>query len=234
MSRPTAETSVEGLVHSIAKSKNFKRLAGYSIECLNKLINKTASDWVEQCALAVKLGGLQIIVDVLANPSTSDAGIFVQATQAIAILASSSARAGATLGESHPAVLTLLRAFVFYWDTTVPSLADSRKQLSGEDKQTVCGTAEAFASILLTVSKNAPRALLTVENALGALARLFSPEYTAASGGIAVFHPPAANMALQALALVRGPAFRSPPLQRCACVCPLLACLPPPLPLLLV
>jgi hypothetical protein len=200
-----ADSSVEGLVHSIQKSKTFKRLAGYSIECLNKLINPTASDWLEQSALAVKLGAVPAIVDVLANPSTSDAGIFIQATKAVAILASSSARAGQSLCDVPSAVGTIINAFVYYWDTTLPSLTDSRKQLSIEDKQAAYTTAESFAGIIATVAKHGPKVLTSVPAAVPALCRLIVPDFgtlSSSSTKLSLFHPPAASLAFQALTLV--------------------------------
>lgn len=220
----SADSSVEGLVQSIQKSKNFKRLAGYSIECLNKLITPTASDWAAQAGNALRLGAVHAIVDVLNNPSTSDAGIFIQAIKAIATLSASSARAGAVLGDAPADVAVIVRAFVFYWDTTVPSLADSRKQLSTEDRQAAAGTAEGFANIALTAAKHSPRAVLTTEGALSALCRVVHPEYTpspaAKSAGPTVFHAVATSLALQALTVVRMTAptqCRTPSFRFCSC-----------------
>jgi hypothetical protein len=205
----SADSSVEGLVHSIQKSKTFKRLAGYSIECLNKLINPTASDWLEQSGLAVKLGAVPAIVDVLANPSTSDAGIFIQATKAVAILASSSSRAGQSLCDVPSAVGTIINAFVYYWDTTLPSLTDSRKQLSAEDRQSAYSTAESFAGIVATVAKHGPRVLTGVPAAIPALCRLIVPDFgtptSSSAPKLSLFHPPAASLAFQALTLVWRP-----------------------------
>lgn len=202
-SRAPAEGSVEGLVHSIQKSKTFKRLAGYSIECLNKLITPTASDGAAQCGLAVKLGATAAIIDVLTNPSTSDAVIFVQALKAVATLSVSSARGGQALSDSPAGIATIVRAFTFYWDTTLPSLVDSRKQLSSEDKQTAAAVSEDFATIMHTVAKAAPRVVLTVEGALSALCRLVFPEFSGTTSRPIVFHSPATVSALQALTVVR-------------------------------
>jgi hypothetical protein len=213
--------SIEGLVQSINTHKKFKRLAGYSISCLVKLIAPPASDWVNLSLEAARCGAVGAIGEVLQNPTTGDAGIFQHSVAAVASIALSSVRCAAAIAES-PALGTILSAFVFYWDKTLPELASGTRGggLEGEDLLGARGCMKHVADVLHAVSKQAPATLLQQPQGVPVLLRLAVPGFGAATpalsaaGGL-VIDLPSSALAMQSLGLVSWDKHCSPRTHTC-------------------
>ena len=69
-----AATSIEGLVQSIRTHKRFKRLAGYSIQCLLKVIAPPAGEWEAAAARAQRAGVLDAVAEVSGPRAGGPAG----------------------------------------------------------------------------------------------------------------------------------------------------------------
>jgi hypothetical protein len=200
-------SSVSQLVSSIAQHKKFKRLAGYSISCLVKLIAPPAADWVNLCQEAARCGAVEAVGEVLTSPTTSDAAIFLHSAATVAAVATSSGRCAAAVAES-PGLGPLLAAFVFYWDNTLPELARGSRggELEGEDRTGARAGMKAMADLLLAVCKQAPQSVIKQPLGVPVLLRLAVPGFgcrgaVAEAGGLVVdLHPSA--VAMQCFGLV--------------------------------
>jgi hypothetical protein len=192
-------TDVEGLVQSIRTHKKFKRLAGYSIQCLIKVIAPPASDWVALSQEAQRFGVVEAIGEVLQAPTTSDGGIFLQSITAVSAVACSSGAGAVAVAESA-ALASLLNAFVFFWDSTLPEAARaSRGDLEGEDRSTAQGVMKHMSDLLHAVGRQAPGVILSQPAGLSTLLRLAVPTHA----GSLVTDLPASAVAMQCLGLVR-------------------------------
>ena len=83
----SASAGVQGLVGSIKQHKNFKQLAGYSVQCLVKAITPPALNWERSLREAYEAGALEAITAVL-HKHAGDEEVTAAATAALAAIAS--------------------------------------------------------------------------------------------------------------------------------------------------
>jgi hypothetical protein len=208
-SRDTAGSSVESLVQTIRKNKaGFKRLAGYSIECLIKLIAPPASNWLSDAITALNCGAVEAIAEILQGPTTADGGIFLQAVVAINAMVRASARGAQAVADSAH-YRTILTAFAFYWDVTLREQSRAAavggappKELEGEDRNNAVAAVKMVAEIMMSVARQAPQALLGEPLAISALMRLAYPVYGKLP--FVLLDPLSCTIGLQCLIVVRA------------------------------
>lgn len=95
-SRAGASAGVAGLVGSIKQHKNFKQLAGYSVQCLVKAITPPALNWERSLREAYEAGALEAITAVLSKHA-GDEEVTAAATAALAAIAADGAFAAAVV-----------------------------------------------------------------------------------------------------------------------------------------
>ena len=187
-------------MQSIRTHKKFKRLAGYSIQSLIKVIAPPASDWVSLAQEAHRAGVVEAIGEVLVAPTTADGGIFLQSITAISAVACSGTR-GATAVAESVALPSVLNAFMFFWDETLAEAAKaSRGELEGEDRATALGVMKHMSDLMHAVCRQSPGVVLQQVAGLPTLLRLGLPTMA----GSHVSDLAANAVAMQCLGMVRA------------------------------